>query len=80
MAAWLNDGATTASYELEAISRAVAPSSSRLTPTMPPKHDTESVSRALRQASTSSSAEARPTGSVCLTIVTVGAVKSIAIA
>ena len=32
---WLNPGATTASYELAAISRAVAPSSSRLTPTMP---------------------------------------------
>jgi hypothetical protein len=77
---WLNDGATTASYELAAISRAVAPSSSRLTPTMPPKHETASVSSALRQASTSSSAEASPTGSVCLTIVTVGAVKSAAMA
>ena len=41
-------GATMASNELAAISRAVAPSSSRLTPTMPPKAATGSLSRACR--------------------------------
>ena len=48
MAAWLNPGATTASYEFAAISRAVAPSSSRLTPTIPPNEATGSVSSACR--------------------------------
>ena len=62
----------TASYELAAISRAVAPSSSRLTPTMPPNDATGSVSSARRYASTSSSLEATPTGSVCLVMTTVG--------
>ena len=73
-AAWLNPGATTASYEFAAISRAVAPSSSRLTPTMPPNDATGSVSSAWRYASTSSSCDAIPTGSVCFTIATVGPV------
>ena len=73
-AAWEKPGAMTASYEFAAISRAVAPSSSRLTPTMPPNEDTGSVSSARRYASTSSSADASPTGSVCLAMTTVGAV------
>ena len=45
---WLKPGAITASYELAAISRAVAPSSSRFTPTMPPNDATASVSSARR--------------------------------
>ena len=46
---------------------------------MPPNAETGSVSSARRYASTSSSAEARPTGSMCLAMTTVGAVKSAAI-
>ncbi len=49
----LNDGAMTISRKMSFISSAVSPSTSRLVPTMPPKIDTGSQARHLRNASAS---------------------------
>ena len=61
--------------EFAAISRAVAPSSSRLTPTIAAERRDRSRSRARAgRPRRARPCEASPTGSVCLTMATVGAV------
>ena len=60
------------------MARAVASSTTRLAPMIPPYADTLSPSSASRNASARSTTLARPHGLPCLTIVTVGVLKSLA--
>src|ERR1039458_6336098 len=60
-----------ASTKILATSRAASASTVRLTPMTPPKADTGSHSRALRQASASEGCSAQPHGLVCLMMPTV---------
>src|ERR1035438_4532792 len=61
-----------ASTKILATSRAASASTVRLMPMTPPKAETGSHSRALRQASASEGCSAQPHGLVCLMMATAG--------
>ena len=72
-------GATTASMKVETSAAAVAASTARFKPTMPPKADNASASRARSNASTALAPVATPHGLVCLITTAAGSSNSSAI-
>src|SRR6185312_13564968 len=70
------DGAITASMNVDAIALAVSASRVRLSPTMPPKAESGSVSRARTYASAIEAPVAVPHGFVCLITAAAGSLNS----